>query len=151
MDEKAAENRFFFLLKLQAFFFLAGLAEPGAQQASELAGRRVGGGCKGRDSARAGRFGRRRCAAGAMKLLQLLVDWVRFAKNSAFLLKIGAILRRRRGEFSFPGDLAHSEVRGADIRPERLRNANVGSNSPSSRSPKATDPSTGSGQARVYR
>jgi hypothetical protein len=23
MDEKAAENRFFFLLKLQAFFFLA--------------------------------------------------------------------------------------------------------------------------------
>jgi hypothetical protein len=62
MDEKAAENRFFFLLKLQAFFFLA------SQRA-----RRVGGAGYGRDSARVGWFGWWRCAADATKLLQLLV------------------------------------------------------------------------------
>jgi hypothetical protein len=36
MDEKAAENRFFFLLKLQAFFFLA------SQRVSRSASRRGG-------------------------------------------------------------------------------------------------------------
>jgi hypothetical protein len=34
-----------------------------------------------------------------MKPLQLLVDWVQFAKNSAFLLKIDAILSRKRSDF----------------------------------------------------